>query len=404
VLIKPVAPSVLFDTVIRMLASDPGAERHSAAAEAAGEPGLPTDRHGARVLVVEDNEINQEVAYELLTGAGLQVELAGNGIEAIAKLEAREDGFHDIVLMDMQMPLMDGLTATREIRKRLRFLELPIVAMTANVMAAEREKCLEAGMNDHVGKPIDPASLFAVLGKWIRPKSAPAETPPPARRPGAAAGPLDARLPDIEGLDSELGLARAAGRKALYLSLLRKFAAGQADAPGRLQAALAAGEKATAQRIAHTAKGLAGTIGATALQEQAEALEAAIRGAAPASEIAALLEAWGTAMQHMAAALRAALPAGEALAEPVVAAAPAEAARLLDRLEALLRENDAEAVDLIDEQAAALGAALGPDAYRCLAEVAHDFDFDRALAVLHRGAGNDGDLNESGEPPRTLAL
>ncbi|HEY4161663.1 MAG TPA: response regulator [Dongiaceae bacterium] len=415
VLIKPVAPSLLFDTVIRMVASEPGAQSGSAAHRAVGhetsELGLPADRHGARVLVVEDNDINQEVAFELLSGAGLQVELAGHGVEAIAKLEAAEDGFYDVVLMDMQMPVMDGVAATREIRKRLRFLELPIVAMTANVMAAEREKCLEAGMNDHVGKPIDPVSLFAMLTKWIRPRSQAGGDSAPAsdRRFGEVQAPLDARIRNIDGLDTALGLARATGIRALYLSLLRKFAATQAEAPRRLSAALAAGDTATALRLAHTAKGLAGTIGATALQGQAEALETAIQSDAPVNEMTPLVAAWGEAMHSMTSALQAALPLGEPPAPATTAVDPAEAARMLDRVEALLRGNDGDAVDLIDQEAATLNSVLGAEKYRALAEAAHEFDFDRALdlmsgGVLSHDESHHDELNDGSGRPRKLAL
>jgi CheY-like chemotaxis protein len=332
-------------------------------------------------------------------------------VEAIAKLEAAEGGFYDIVLMDMQMPVMDGITATREIRKRPRFLELPIVAMTANVMAAEREKCLEAGMNDHVGKPIDPVSLFAVLTKWIRPRPQADGDPAAAsdRRFGEVQVPLDARIRNIEGLDTVLGLTRATGIRALYLSLLRKFVAGQAEAPRQLSEALAAGDKATAQRLTHTAKGLAGTIGATALQEQAEALEAAIQSDVPVDEMTPLVATWGEAMQGMISALQAALPQVEAPAPAMAAVDPAEAARMLDRVEALLRGNDGDAVDLIDQEAALLNSILGAEKYRALAEAAHEFDFDRALDAMSRDVlshddSHHGELNDGGGRPRKLAL
>ncbi|HOF06311.1 MAG TPA: response regulator, partial [Syntrophales bacterium] len=125
---------------------------------------------GAALLVVEDNEFNQQIARELLTEAGFVVDIAEDGRKSLAMIAKRP---YDVVLMDMQMPVMDGVSATREIRKQEAFRELPIIAMTANVMAADIQKCTEAGMNDHVAKPIDPEELFAKLVKWIKPRAAP---------------------------------------------------------------------------------------------------------------------------------------------------------------------------------------------------------------------------------------
>jgi two-component system sensor histidine kinase/response regulator len=159
VLVKPVTSSTLFDTIIAVLHAHPEATGHVQIA-----PSFEIDRtRGTRVLLVEDNEINQEVAIGLLEDAAIQVDLAENG--EIAVLMARENDY-DAVLMDMQMPVMDGIEATRAIRSDPSLQNLPIIAMTANAMAADREKCLKAGMNDHIGKPIDPDQLFSVLLRW----------------------------------------------------------------------------------------------------------------------------------------------------------------------------------------------------------------------------------------------
>ena len=159
VLVKPVTSSTLFDTIVAVLHAHPEATGHVQIA-----PSFEIDRtRGTRVLLVEDNEINQEVAIGLLEDAAIQVDLAENG--EIAVRMAQENDY-DAVLMDMQMPVMDGIEATRAIRSDPRFHNLPIIAMTANAMAADREKCLKAGMNDHIGKPIDPDQLFSVLLRW----------------------------------------------------------------------------------------------------------------------------------------------------------------------------------------------------------------------------------------------
>jgi signal transduction histidine kinase/DNA-binding response OmpR family regulator/HPt (histidine-containing phosphotransfer) domain-containing protein len=400
VLIKPVGPSLLFDAVIRMVASEPGRVDRAREAGAAGDhptsmAELPADRRGSRVLVVEDNDINQQVAVELLEAAGLRVELAAHGLEAVTKVGSAPSGYYDLVLMDMQMPVMDGVAATREIRKRIRSSELPIVAMTANVMEAEREKCREAGMNDHVAKPIDPASLFGVLAKWMKPRQQAAHVSAPS--PVAARqieATLDAGIRAIDGLDTGLGLRRVQGMQKLYLSLLHKFVAGQADADRRLSEALAAGDKGAAERLAHTVKGLAGTIGAADLQQRSAMLESAIRDDLPEAETRPRMDAWSDALRRMTTALRAALPQAESTPQAIESLDPDQASELIRRVEALLRENDGAAVDLIEEEGATLRDALGAEKYRAVARAAQEFNFDIALDELIRGA----------EPPRKRAL
>ncbi|MES1152188.1 MAG: response regulator, partial [Dongia sp.] len=198
---------------------------------------LPTALKGCRVLLVEDNDFNQQVASELLADAGLAVEVAENGAVAIDRLKAAPDGQYDLVLMDMQMPVMDGVAATVEIRKLPRFAALPIVAMTANALSAERQRCLDAGMNDHLAKPIEPELLFAALGRWLKPRKDGAAAPAARRANGAD----DVDLSDlaIDGLDVKLGLSRVLGKTKLYRDLLRKFARDQAAVPAALEAALA---------------------------------------------------------------------------------------------------------------------------------------------------------------------
>ena len=166
VLIKPVSASTMFDTLVQVL----GGKRDEKGDEDQQATPLMENLNtikGSSILLVEDNEFNQQIASELLTDAGFKVDVAENGQKSIEMLDKRS---YDIVLMDMQMPVMDGTTATREIRKDERFKDLPIVAMTANVMEADIEKCREAGMWDHIGKPIDPDELFGKLLKWVKPR------------------------------------------------------------------------------------------------------------------------------------------------------------------------------------------------------------------------------------------
>ena len=228
--------------------------------------------HGARVLLVEDNEINQELATDFLVGAGLVVEVAENGRIALDKVASAP---YDLVLMDMQMPEMDGLTATREIRKDKRFKELPIVAMTANAMASDREQCLLVGMNDHLAKPIVPNQLYTMLGKWVKPDYA--KTQPTVDVLAESITTSTCLLEDIPGLNVAIGMNQVMGKRDFYHRILRKFVARHADAVEHIKSSLDRHEFEEAHRTAHTLKGVCGTIGATDLQEQAAKLEKALK-------------------------------------------------------------------------------------------------------------------------------
>jgi len=270
-LLKPVSQSVLFDAI--MGAFDKEVREPGRAQQARGRAEEELRMlGGARVLLVEDNEINQQVAQEILEGAGLVVRIASNGKEAVEEVAA---GIYDAVLMDIQMPLMDGFEATREIRRDGRFEGLPIIAMTAHAMAGDREKSLEAGMNDHVTKPINPNELFSALAKWIKPRAAgvPKESSVMTR---AEEG--EDMLPsELPGVTLSSGLSRLSGNKPLYLKLLRQFRESQQNAAQQIREAFQSGDRETAGRLAHTVKGISGNLGAESLYRAAAELEKAIR-------------------------------------------------------------------------------------------------------------------------------
>ena len=240
-------------------------------------PGLPpalADRRGARVLLVEDDEINQEVALELLAQAGLAADIAENGQVALDRL-ARQP--YDLVLMDLQMPVLDGFDTSAAMRRLPQGQMLPIIAMSANTLNNEQARCLDLGMNDFLVKPIDPDLFWTVLIRWL-----------PARPQGDRS--VSTPAPDpvgegddlaVPGLDVRDALRRLLGNRALYLELLDSFATRQADLPARIRAALDAEDRPLALRLAHTGQGLAGNIGADALRALAAGLEAAIRAGEP---------------------------------------------------------------------------------------------------------------------------
>jgi PAS domain S-box-containing protein len=370
VLVKPLSASVLFDSVVRVLGGVVDGPRSSGSTRAETVALLAAIK-GARVLLVEDNDLNQEVATELLRDVGFVVDVAGNGQIALLKLRA---GDYDIVLMDMQMPVMDGVTATREIRKEARFDELPVVAMTANAMQGDRDRCMAAGMNDHVAKPIEPEDLWKALLKWIKPRASTATAPEQA--PATA----DISLPSgIAGLDSASGLRRVLGKKPLYLSMLRKFVSGQKSAVADIRAALAKNDPGAAERLAHTLKGVAGNIGATDLQQRAQELEAVIRAGQPREALEAQLDALTTPLDALITQLEQRLPQEPGRTQ--VAVEPVQLAAVCTRLAALLADDDAQASGVLDIHADLLASAF-PGHYPLIEESIRSFDFAAALAAL----------------------
>lgn len=270
VLEKPFKQKKLFDSIANIFGLEKWATGKFRIIGAQFNPALVAQVRGAYLLLVEDNEINQQVARELLESFGIKVAMAENGEEAIARL--KEEPF-DGVLMDMQMPVMDGITATREIRKNPALANLPIIALTANVYVSEQNAFLAAGMNDHIGKPLDPDRLIATLAKWIHPARLADNSPPPPTATASAPMPL----PDLPGVKVAESVRRIGGNTGLYYSLLEKFRINQKDAARNIRDALASNDLKTAERLAHTLRGIAGTLGAEYLQTQAELLENKIK-------------------------------------------------------------------------------------------------------------------------------
>jgi len=305
VLIKPFSASMLFDTTMAALSGHQLEPRHAGNEPSAMAMEL-TAVKGARILLVEDNDINQRVASEILEDVGFVVDVADNGQVG---LDMAQRGDYDLVLMDMQMPVMDGVTATLEIRKQRALAGLPIVAMTANAMQRDRERCLNAGMNDFITKPIDPDDLCKVLLRWIKPRTVedPVKTPDHAPATAPATSP-DEALARVHGLDASAGMRRMMGKKPLYLAMLRRYVDGQRSCPAELRHALDTGDWPTAERLAHTAKGVSGSIGAVQVPERAEALELAIRNKRPRGEVEQHLHGFEDCLVELIAGIEQSLP------------------------------------------------------------------------------------------------
>ena len=288
-LIKPVNPSVMFNTIMEVFGEEVARDSHEHSNQRHIDDTLKKIG-GARILLVEDNEINQQVAMEILTNAGLQVTLAVNGEEAVNMVPKDE---WDAVLMDIQMPVMDGYTAAREIRNlKSEIRNLPIIAMTAHAMTGDREKSLAAGMNDHVAKPIDPLELFSTLVKWIpaarireQARKPSAVTPLRSREPApdqmktpVQTDVLQNGLPPVlPGFDIEAGLSRLQGNRKLYRKLLVNFVDNYGSAADDIEQAMSADDLAGVHSLVHNIKGLAGNLSAERLQSAATEMDGLVK-------------------------------------------------------------------------------------------------------------------------------
>ena len=373
VLIKPVTQSILFDTAVVAL----GGDRGSAEPVQSG-PAIDTELlRGARVLLVEDNEINQEVAIGQLEDANIFVDLAENGEQAIRMIEAND---YDVVLMDMQMPVMDGVAATRIIRSDPRYQDLPIIAMTANALASDRELCLSVGMNDHIAKPIDPHQLFGVLMRSIRRSQRDHAAEMASAPPPQSGGANDAKPLEIEGIDTSAGLRLIGGNRTRYETLLRKFAERQGGTVDTIRLALSEGDVGAAERAAHSLKGVAATLGAAPLSGAAAEAEIAIRtGQDPDRSLEALSLALDPVIAGIAAALPPDVERGRSAplsGDPSVVVAP------LARLKRLLEADDGEAADFVIDVKPQLSGVLTPAEIKKLSMQVGNFEFDAALESL----------------------
>jgi PAS domain S-box-containing protein len=376
---KPITPSSLFNAVVEAKGLRVGVRDAEATA-----PAAKTEFGGARVLLAEDNEANQFVARELLTHLGIELDIAANGREAVERVRR---GRYAAVLMDMQMPEVDGLEATRMIRADPANAGLPIIAMTANAMRSDVEACLQAGMNDFLGKPIDRSALAQTLGRWLKP----AGTPAPASESEAPDRHENGALPQIDGLDLAGTIRRLGLPYETLRPLLFRFVEGQRKTLEDLRAAVAAADAAAVRRHAHALVGAAGNLGADTLFEAARALEEAARGGhADTGGLFAAVDASATALFAAIEALR--QPASDAPTDrPPAESGPVDPARLqavLEKLQRTLADFDLSGSSDALEEFARLGlpAAERADAER-LRQLVDGYEYDEAAAIVARLLG-----------------
>jgi signal transduction histidine kinase/CheY-like chemotaxis protein len=372
-LTKPVSPSHLFDAIMHAFGfKQVETARRKTTGGRGFDPELLKPIQGAEILLVEDNEINQQVARELLEQAKFRVEIANHGQEAIDKLALKR---YDCVLMDVQMPVMDGFTATSVLREDPEFEDLPILAMTANATIEDRQRCLEAGMNEHIAKPISPALLFEALLKWI----------PPEERDvsdlGDSLGADSDPIPELEGIDIRAGIERLGGNAQAYRKLLLKFAENQAGAIGEIRDAVDGGDGTAAVRVAHTLKGVGGSLGATRLQSEAGKLESALKDD-PSSVPEGLLDATEAELQRVLELINGMAGGSRKRAATGGGEIPEDIADRLQHLRELLQAYDSSADealhDMLDQCA---GTDLEPELQRMEKPIGN-YDFDAAVDLL----------------------
>jgi len=260
---KPVSASTLLDTTLKIMDQE-ATEKNSVQS---GKLDLTAVQAiaGAEILLVEDNAINQQIAVELLEMAGLIVTVANNGKIAVETIEHK---VFDAVLMDLQMPIMDGYEATNEIRKDKKNASLPIIAMTANAMSGDKEKCIAAGMNEHLSKPIDPQEMYSTIARWVKPTDKPFCA---LQEPSVSFD--NSELPSLPEFDIDSALARMAGNVTSYRKTLKKVVASESDAVQRIRAALEQNDYQGVVLAAHTLKGVTSSIGANFVVPPADQLE-----------------------------------------------------------------------------------------------------------------------------------
>ena len=373
-LTKPVTPSHLLDAAITVLGGEVASDEPVKRDDWADQVGAIA---GAQILLVEDNDLNQQVAMELLAAGGLEVDLAENGEEAVRMVHDKE---YDAVLMDMQMPVMDGVTATKEIRKDERFAALPILAMTANAMEKDRDATREAGMNDHIIKPIDPTALFSSLLHFIqRDEEVGAQASSAATAHPEDAGD-DGNL-QIEGLDTGGGLRRVLGKRDLFENLLRQFVdSEESRAVDSISSLLDQNDRQGAERAAHSLKGVAGTIGATSVQSRAAEVESTIREGGDVSDLLSGLE---TELATILDRIRSALPrdTGDGQIGNGGDVDWISVNATVEQLREALANGDSSALDIFQVAEGELRSAFG-DSFSSVKSPLDSWDMDGALVAL----------------------
>jgi len=381
---KPVLPAMLHQLLAAL-------RRDEISGGATVEPSHPPSLEGMRVLLVEDHPINQQLAMELLHDIGVSADLAQDGQEAIKRIAQHEPDYYSLVLMDLQMPVLDGYETAKRLLADSRYVDLPIVAMTAHVTTEERERCLALGMRAHIGKPIDPDELFRMIATLGRRN---ARTKPFATVAGACVQPNtkepllqnNGALPPIDGLDMQAGLRHTRGNTVLYLDLLRQFVAGFGSFARDAITLLREGKGDDARRLAHSLRAVAESVGARRIGGIARNLERILRaGEDPGAALENVERELGVLISelrlHFKASLGDATPPVEAT--QIEDDVPCESLpEWVAQLRRLLTDGDVAALRLWQQRGHELNGVLPVEAYGRVRRALDNFDFDAALEAL----------------------
>lgn len=371
ILIKPIRYSEAYDSIMNALENN---ARVGPDKRYDNIPGTVVEKsHQGHVLLVEDNEINQQVATELLIGFGFTVEIAGNGLEAVNKFKDHEAAAkYDLVLMDLQMPVMGGIMATQEIRKDDTYKNLPIIAMTADAIIGVKENCLAAGMMDFISKPINPERMLTTIEKWLKPAEPISVVPVKSNGNNNKSGKI---IPSIEGIDLEDGLHHVGNNATLYYNLLIKFLHSNESFIPELMEKFYSGKQEEGRRMLHTLKGMSGNLGMIELHKKCAQAEEILKQRSFSLEDVTLL--LSGEMNKIMLGLRRELVIEETVSAPVEREMD-QVKLLLNQFNELLKENDPEASTVLNE----IGMIKGYETQ--LQEVQKSlrkYDFDKALTI-----------------------
>lgn len=411
---KPLQPSNLIDTLISLVSQGdpkPARPKHPGGTSAPEKPQPDWNLQDLHVLLAEDNPINQEIARELLEIVGVRVSIVANGVEALAWLDNHSNSLDvssandstgpvatpgsaalpcDVMLLDLNMPEMDGWECIQRIRSQSRWQALPVLAMTAHAMQQEQDRCLALGMQDHITKPIDPDHLYERLSHWggRAHRHSVTTTSHSVQRPHGRVG-----LEGLQGFDQEAALQRLGGNSDLYKRLLRSLLKTQGDADARLDQALKRGNLQEAEAIAHSIKGVAANLGATALADAASCLDAELKQGhfSPANKLHFHRQLMITLDRLRLALESESIPAATAetrgmlnpSGQQPVTSIGFDPLELLRRLDHLLAASDGEALTLVENKREQLLSVLSSEMFFRLDQSVQKFDFSEARRIVH---------------------
>ena len=398
-LIKPISQSLLLDTIMQVFGLN-RKESITKSGDPLPKPNFLKGIRGSRILLVEDNPLNQEVASEILKSFDVTVDIANNGQEAVKDVESNEPAYYDIVLMDIQMPVMGGYEATRLIRGQAKFSSLPIIAMTAHAMQGVKEECFAAGMNDYVSKPIDPIQLSATIEKWLKPDrkmifpEKPEEKKPsedPTEEMTAKEEQSTVLLPEGHPeIDIITGLRRLDGNRRLYRKLLEDFTKTYAHSVDEIRALIEQKDTQTALRLAHTLKGVGGNISLDDIRDTAAELEMAIsmkqenRYDSLMEKLDAAIQSFTQVMGNLTMSEEGNIDKTDKDVAGHLPVDPSSTIPILQTLAHLIWEDNVEARDLAERLLVMLGQTDLAEAARMLYGNIEDYDFETAKKSLQK--------------------